>query len=97
MVCTTPREGMMKEAGEKRGILIGMGLVLDYEIILLGVSSVWKNSGNFERYPKSYLLSVFQCRNNKGVCHTVALSFTLRSILRQKKNYENSNISPCKI
>jgi len=34
---------------------------------------------------------------NKGVCHTVALPFTLNSILlREKKNYENSNISPCK-
>jgi hypothetical protein len=29
------------------------------------------------------------------VCHTVALPFTLKSILRQMKNYENSNISPC--
>jgi hypothetical protein len=26
----------------------------------------------------------------------VALPFTLKGILRQKKNYENSNISPCK-
>jgi hypothetical protein len=25
-----------------------------------------------------------------------ALPFTLKGILRQKKNYENSNISPCK-
>ncbi len=32
----------------------------------------------------------------QGVCHTVALPFTLKSILRQKKNYENSNISLCK-
>jgi hypothetical protein len=32
----------------------------------------------------------------QGVCHTVALPFTLKSISRQKKNYENSNISPCK-
>jgi hypothetical protein len=32
----------------------------------------------------------------QGVCHSVALPFTLKSILRQKKNYENSNISPCK-
>jgi hypothetical protein len=31
----------------------------------------------------------------QGVCHTVALPFTFKSILRQKKNYENSNISPC--
>jgi hypothetical protein len=30
---------------------------------------------------------------NKGMCHTVALPFTLKSILRQKKkNYGNSNI-----
>jgi hypothetical protein len=35
---------------------------------------------------------------NKGcVTPTVALPFTiLKSILRQKKNYGNSNISPCK-
>jgi hypothetical protein len=26
----------------------------------------------------------------------MALPFTLEGILRQKKNYENSNISPCK-
>jgi hypothetical protein len=26
----------------------------------------------------------------------VALPFTAKSIVRQKKNYENSNISPCK-
>jgi hypothetical protein len=32
----------------------------------------------------------------QGVCHTVALPFTLKRILRQKKNYGNSNISPCK-
>jgi hypothetical protein len=34
--------------------------------------------------------------NNKGVYHIVALPFTLKSILKQKKNYENSNISRCK-
>ncbi len=32
----------------------------------------------------------------QGVCHTVALPLTLKRILRQKKNYENSSISPCK-
>jgi hypothetical protein len=31
-----------------------------------------------------------------GVCHTVAFPFTLKSISREEKNYENSNISPCK-
>jgi hypothetical protein len=33
---------------------------------------------------------------NEGVCDTVALPFTLKRILRQKKNYGNSNISPSK-
>ncbi len=38
-----------------------------------------------------------QCDKIKqGVCHTVALPFTLKNILRQKKNDGNSNISPCK-
>jgi hypothetical protein len=41
--------------------------------------------------PKKHPLQIEQ-----GVCHIVALPFTFKSILRQKKNYENSNISPCK-
>jgi hypothetical protein len=32
----------------------------------------------------------------QGVYHTVALPFTLKPILRQKKNYENSKTLPCK-
>jgi hypothetical protein len=32
----------------------------------------------------------------QGVCHTMALPLTLKSILSQKKNYGNSNILPCK-
>jgi hypothetical protein len=32
---------------------------------------------------------------SKRVCHIVALPFTLKSILRQKKSYGNSKISPC--
>jgi hypothetical protein len=36
-----------------------------------------------------------QQQQQQGVCHTVALPFTLKSILRQKKkNYGNSNIPP---
>jgi hypothetical protein len=35
-------------------------------------------------------------QTQQGVCHTAALPFTLKSILRKKKNYGNSNISPCK-
>jgi hypothetical protein len=34
--------------------------------------------------------------NKQGVCYSLALPFTLKCILRQKKNYGNSNISPCK-
>jgi hypothetical protein len=40
--------------------------------------------------------SVPHFESQQGVCHTVALPFTLKSILRQKKNYGNSNTSPCK-
>jgi len=36
--------------------------------------------------------SIATTRVQQGVCHTVALSFTLKSILRQKKNCRNSNI-----
>jgi hypothetical protein len=33
----------------------------------------------------------------RGVSHTMAFAiFTLKSVLRQKKNYRNLNISPCK-
>jgi hypothetical protein len=36
-------------------------------------------------------------KEKQRVCHTVALPFKLKVyILRQKKNYGNSNISPCK-
>ncbi len=35
-------------------------------------------------------------QTKQGLCHTVALPFTLTCILRQKKNYGNSNISPWK-
>jgi hypothetical protein len=35
-------------------------------------------------------------RNKQGVCDIVALPFKLKSILREKKNYKTSIISPCK-
>ncbi len=31
---------------------------------------------------------------HQGLCHTMALPFTLKSMLMQEKNYGNSNISP---
>jgi hypothetical protein len=53
---------------------------------------------------KIWVLKIFEMEKKRsnnynliqGVCHTVALSFTLKSILRRKKSYGNSNISPCK-
>jgi hypothetical protein len=47
----------------------------------------WYESTQYQHYEKT--------KNKQGVCHTVALLFTLKSILRQKKNHGNSNISPC--
>jgi hypothetical protein len=41
-------------------------------------------------------LPKWQNKTKQGVCHTRALPFTLKGILRQKKNHGNSNISPCK-
>jgi hypothetical protein len=35
-------------------------------------------------------------KEKQGVCHIVTLSFTLKHMLRQKKNDENSNISRSK-
>ncbi len=40
--------------------------------------------------------SISWTQDHQGVCHTVALPFTFKSILRQKKNYGISSISPCK-
>jgi len=47
--------------------------------------------------PISYLPPLSKKKSldcKQGGCHTVALPFTLKSILMQKKNYGNSNISP---
>jgi hypothetical protein len=39
---------------------------------------------------------VFLSKVKQGACLIVALPLTLKSILRKKKNYGNSNISPQK-
>jgi hypothetical protein len=36
------------------------------------------------------------CQSSIKQSQTVALPFTFKSILRAKKNFESSNISPCK-
>ncbi len=45
---------------------------------------------------KSNEKGLYPTEHEQGVCHIVALPFTLKRILRQKKNCQNSNISPCK-
>ncbi len=57
---------------------------LELELEVLHKSKEWLRHWYVQNYLK------------QGVCHTVTLPFTFKSILRQKKNYENSNISPCK-
>ncbi len=52
-------------------------------LVTLGLLSLWLATKNKFRSPS------FQCV-------IVALPFTWKNILRQKKNYGNSNISPCK-
>jgi hypothetical protein len=62
---------------------------------------VWIKTRKAKKQNKNFSL---ECRKHalktilkkQGVCHIVALPFTLKCILRQMKNYENSNISPCK-
>jgi len=43
-------------------------------------------------YVFSKLISITSLK--QGVCCTMTLPFTLKSILMQKKNYKNSNITP---
>jgi hypothetical protein len=63
------------------------------------VGSLKKKRNPKNLKPTNQLLSQksnTQLALEQGVCHTLALPFTLKGILRQKKSYENSNISPCK-
>jgi hypothetical protein len=77
-------------------VLLGMPLVL----VLCCCSCRHKNLCNQSIYgARSYHThrsSKCCCFSSNKGCVTLALPSTLRSILRQKKNYENSNISPCK-
>ncbi len=43
-----------------------------------------------------FLCFLLHLYSKQGVCHSVALPFTLKSILRQQKSYGYSNFSPCK-
>jgi hypothetical protein len=60
------------------------------------VTSVLPKMADTERDKETRTSLQKRCHNKQGVCHMVALSFTLKSILRQMKNYGHSNVSRCK-
>jgi hypothetical protein len=64
------------------------GVLVDADSLLLGVGG----RGD-ERRKKCLTLCISRAHSCQW---PVALPSTLKSILRQKKNYGNSNISPCK-
>jgi hypothetical protein len=49
-----------------------------------------------EAFTKNHIRSIGAIVQQAGVCHTVALPFTLKEYLMVKENYGNSNISSCK-
>jgi hypothetical protein len=65
----------------------------DPDLKLMGVNSL-----NLEPLGLLFMKNLNLKPNSMVLIKTrgVALPFTLKSILRQKKNYGNSNISPCK-
>ncbi len=63
--------------------------------VVIFVRSKWEGKKQWS-WCQNTIWVVLTWKMNKGVCHTVALPFTLKSIRRQKKNYGNSNISTCK-
>jgi hypothetical protein len=81
-------------------VLVHSGPIL--HDVLVGAASF--HSGHFSAQVKNLgtsakgLLSASFIRAcvKQGVCHTVGLAIYLKSILRQKNNYGNSNISLCK-
>jgi hypothetical protein len=59
-----------------------------------GHGLIHARAGRF--YVCGLLDAAFELLKNKGCVTLWPCHFTLKSILRQKKSYENSNISPCK-
>jgi len=48
------------------------------------------------KHSYDYVCHLLLTTSKQWVCHTVTSSLTLKSTLRQKNNYGNSKISPCK-
>ncbi len=57
---------------------------------------IWCGGMAFPCHGGGQIGNILHVKIKQGVCYTMALPFTLKSILRQKKNDGNSNISPCK-
>jgi hypothetical protein len=45
-----------------------------------------KETANTGLHVEEYMDEKAKTKQNKGLCHTMALPFTLKSVLRQKKN-----------
>jgi hypothetical protein len=81
------------------GYLIGPKIKPKYQPLFQNIINSSSTGVSFFTRDKIIII-INQLKNNnnnnkQGVCHTMALPFTLKHILRQKKNYKNSNIS-CK-
>jgi hypothetical protein len=64
------------------------------EIYIFKKTTFWpQKSLSIVEQNLSKIISLHLTQEQQGVVHTVALPFTLKSILRQKKNCGNSNIS----
>jgi len=59
-------------------------------------NDVQKPSPKYVKNKKTFETCCKKHTSKQGLCHIVALPFTLEQILRQKKNYGNPNISSCK-
>jgi hypothetical protein len=67
-----------------------------WKVLLIFVEIVENQTPHLWKFIYHHNHWVTNTKTQQGVYHTVALPFTLNSILRQKKNYGDSNISPCK-
>jgi hypothetical protein len=102
--CTTP-SGPLPSAGvDRHPVIRGVDRFLSlgsgyFRTLCVTFTLIWQTMRvlyPFQLPGKNKSVDLFTPKIKQGVCHTVALPFTLKSILRQKQNYGNSNISPGK-
>ncbi len=79
--------------GQSFSTIISPKLLENANVFFLGTSVCSQNRDQWYFLRQSFAILATK---KQGMCRTVALPFTFKRILRQKKNYGNSNISPCK-